>query len=164
MSLEAQVGILVQINVNPKGGVPKYTIQSTSIHTDHVEGDKQSHRRFHGGPERAVTLFSLERIQQLQAEGHTIVPGSTGENLTISGLDWSQITPGTRLRIGEQVELEISSYARPCELISDSFIMGKSSRISQLQYPGWSRLCARVLREGQVAAGDRILVSMRGEE
>ena len=38
---------------------------------------------FHGGPERALCLFSLERILELQAEGHPIFPGAAGENITI---------------------------------------------------------------------------------
>ena len=163
MPSQAHLGTLFQINVNPKGGVPKHAIPVTFVHHDHVSGDKQYHRRFHGGPERAVCLFSLERIQALQAEGHPIEPGSTGENLTISGLDWEQITPGVCLQIGEQLELEISSYARPCEQISDSFRMGKSARISHLQYPGWSRVYARVLREGQVETGDQVMIRMKDE-
>ena len=92
---------LVQISVNPKGGVPKFAVPNAEITTEGVVGDKQRDRRFHGGPERAVCLYSLEVIQSLQAEGHPIAPGTTGENLTISGLDWNFVVPGVRLQIGE---------------------------------------------------------------
>jgi MOSC domain-containing protein YiiM len=130
-------GKVVQINVNPNGGVPKHAIASTEITTKGVRGDKQRDRRFHGGPQRAVSLYSYERIQALQAEGHPIAPGSTGENLTIGGLDWAVLHVGDRLRIGELV-VEITSYAAPCTNISGSFADGLSKRISQKLHPGWS--------------------------
>ena len=50
-----------------------------------------------GGPLAALCLYSLEVIQALQAEGHSIFPGSVGENITLSHLDWSRVTPGVRL-------------------------------------------------------------------
>ncbi len=104
---------VVQINVNPAGGVPKQRVAATEVMTDGVAGDKQRNRRVHGGPSRAVSLYSYEHIQALQAEGHPIVPGSTGENLTISGLDWPALQVGDRLQIGAQLQVEITSYTTP---------------------------------------------------
>jgi MOSC domain-containing protein YiiM len=149
-----QSGCIAQINVNPQGGVPKYSVPSAEVTVNGVAGDRQRDRRFHGGPLRAVSLYSQERIEALRAEGHPIAPGTTGENLTISGLDWERIGIGDRLRIGEQVDLEITSYVTPCNNISGSFVLGEFKRISQKIHPGWSRLYARVLREGAVRAGD----------
>jgi MOSC domain-containing protein YiiM len=144
------------INVSD-GGVPKRPIQSARITREGVEGDRQRDLRFHGGPERAVTLFSSERIDLLRAEGHPITAGSTGENLTLSGLDWDEIGPGARLRVGD-AEIEITRHAAPCAVIRGSFADGDSGRISEKAYPGWSRLCARVLREGVVQVGDTVEV------
>lgn len=151
---------LHQISVNPAGGVPKHAVPRARITTQGVQGDRQRNLEFHGGPDRAVCLYSLERITELQAEGHPIVPGSTGENLTIAGLDWDTIVPGTRLRVGEEVELEILSYTAPCNNIAPSFADRQSKRISQKLHAGWSRLYARVLREGEVRVGN----AMRVEE
>src|SRR5262245_34944479 len=134
-------GKVIQINVNPLGGVPKHAVASAEITVKGVRGDKQRDRRYHGGPRRAVSLYSYERIQALQAEGHPIAPGSTGENLTIGGFDWAAIQVGDRLRIGELV-VEITGYAVPCTNISGSFVDGLSKRISQKLHPGWSRLYA----------------------
>ena len=53
---------------------------------DGLEGDRQRDLRFHGGPLRAVSLYSLELIEALQAEGHPIAPGAMGENLTMAGV------------------------------------------------------------------------------
>jgi MOSC domain-containing protein YiiM len=150
------MGRIESINVS-HGGVPKQPVLEAKLTPEGVSGDRQNDRRFHGGPDRAVTLFSQERIDLLQAEGHSIVPGSAGENLTVSGLDWDALVPGTRLRVGE-AELEVTRYAAPCHKIAGSFVGGDFRRLSQEDHPGWSRLCARVLREGLVRPGDAINV------
>jgi MOSC domain-containing protein YiiM len=121
-----------------------------------LEGDWQRNRKHHGGPDRAVCLFPLEHIEALRAEGHPITPGATGENITTSGLDWSRVRPGARLRVGRECELEITSYTEPCRTIRHAFSDGRSDRIGQAQHAGWSRVYARVLVEGEVRTGDPI--------
>jgi MOSC domain-containing protein YiiM len=153
-------GKLHAINVSD-GGVPKLQRASCAVRRLGLEGDRQQDLEHHGGPERAVSLFSLEVIEALRAEGHPIAPGSTGENLTLSGLDWSGLTPGARLAIGE-VELQIASYAAPCNNINASFSDSRSVRVSQKVHPGWSRLYARVLKEGTLHVGDRVRVTPAG--
>ncbi len=149
-------GRVAQINVNPQGGVPKHAVASAEVTTEGVVGDRQRDRRFHGGQQRAVSLYAAERIEALRAEGHPIAPGSTGENLTVAGLDWATIEVGDRLLVGEWVELEITGYASPCSNIAGSFADGAFKRISQKLHPGWSRLYARVISEGVVRTGDRV--------
>ena len=144
-----------QINVSPKGGVPKTRVLQARITFAGVEGDKQRDRRFHGGPMRAVSLFSSELIEELQRAGHSIAPGTTGENLTLQGMDWPALRPGIELRIGE-CDLEITSYVVPCKKIAASFADGNFKRLSQKLYPGNSRVYARVLREGTVCEGDAV--------
>jgi MOSC domain-containing protein YiiM len=148
-------GRVEQVNVNPEGGVPKLPVASAFISVFGVEGDLQRDIMFHGGPFRAVSLFSSELIFALQAEGHPIAPGSTGENLTISGLDWPRLTPGDHLRVGEVV-LELTDYAVPCVTIVDSFLHWNVGRIAHQLHPGWSRLYAAVLEEGTVRPGDPV--------
>lgn len=151
-------GKIVQINVNPQGGVPKYRVPQARITSTVVEGDKQKNRKFHGGPERAVCLFSYEVIRELQDEGHPIDCGTTGENLTIGGLDWSTLHRGAQLKIGDEVLLELTRETTPCFKIAASFIDGEFNRIHHKKFPGWSRWYARVLREGQVREGDAVQV------
>ena len=84
-------GFISSINVNPNGGVPKFPVESTRLLFSGVEGDRQNDLKHHGGPERAVCIYSLELIEALIHEGHPINEGAGGENLTISGLDWSML-------------------------------------------------------------------------
>ena len=149
-------GRLDSINVS-RGGVPKLPIAEAAITADGVEGDRQRDRRYHGGPDRAVTLFSTERIAAMQTEGHPIAPGTTGENLTVSGIDWARATPGARLDIGT-VRLEITRYTTPCVNITGSFAGGDIARVAQKVNPGWSRVCARVLVPGRVRVGDAVML------
>jgi MOSC domain-containing protein YiiM len=150
-------GTVIQINLSPRGGVPKLAVPSAEITFAGLVGDAQQDRRHHGGPARAVSLYASERIAALRAEGHPISPGSAGENLTVTGLTWELVRPGDRLLIGEWVELELTSFATPCATISASFHDGVFTRIAEKLHPGWSRLYARVLSEGVVQRGDRII-------
>ena len=148
---------LHQISVSD-GGVPKLAVPEGHVTVQGILRDRQRNRDVHGGPDQAVCLFSLEVIEALQAEGHTIKPGASGENLTIAGLDWSQLKPGDRLRIGEHVRLEIKSYTSPCKYNAQWFVEGDFSRMSQKLHPGWSRLYGSVLTEGVVRPGDPVTV------
>jgi MOSC domain-containing protein YiiM len=148
---------LSSIQVSP-GGVPKLPVERARVTTLGVEGDSQNNTIHHGGPDRAVCLFSAERIEALASEGHPIEAGSTGENLTVRGLDWPSIVPGTRLRVGPACVLEVTKYTTPCKTIAGSFAGGEFSRMLQTTHPGWSRVYARVLAEGEVKAGDTVEV------
>jgi MOSC domain-containing protein YiiM len=153
----AQHGTLHSINVSA-GGVPKLPRQWTQVRAGGLEGDRQENRWYHGGPNRAVCLYSFDLIEALQGEGHPIVPGSIGENLTIHGVDWTEVCPDARIEIGE-VLLEVTTATNPCRKIAGSFRGGDFTRVSTKVHPGWSRFYARVLREGLVTVGDRIVLT-----
>ena len=149
------MGHVVQVSVSP-GGVPKQAVPEARVGWLGPEGDAHRNERHHGGPDRAVCLFSLEQIQALQAEGHTVAPGALGENVTVEGLDWSLVAPGVRLRLGPDVLLEVTKYTSPCFNIRVAFRDGDFARVSQKQHPGWSRVYAKVLEEGVIRPGDDV--------
>jgi MOSC domain-containing protein YiiM len=152
------IGSVAAINISG-GGVPKRRISGAQVSRSGLDNDTQDDKKHHGGPERAVCLYSLERIRSLQTEGHPIDIGTAGENVTVEGIDWDQIVPGVTLGIGDEVLLEIVSFTNPCKTIRASFIAGEFVRIAQKLHPGWSRVYARVLREGQVRFGDPVQVN-----
>ena len=160
--LAGMQGRIHQLNRSP-GGVPKLPVDEAELTESGLAGDRQKHTAFHGGPRRAVSLYSLELIEALRAEGHPISPGSTGENVTVAGLDWSLLIPGTRLALGGEAVVEITSFATPCGTIRGSFAAGKFKRISQKVNPGSSRLYARVIRGGRLAAGQAVRVLVENE-
>ncbi|PYR39098.1 MAG: MOSC domain-containing protein [Acidobacteria bacterium] len=148
------MGRLESINVS-RGGVPKQSVFEAWIGAGGVDGDRQRDRRSHGGPDRAVVIFSLDVIRALQREGHPIAIGTAGENLTVSGIEWTLVAPGAEIAIGD-VRVQITKYASPCYKINGSFAGGDSSRIAEALHPGWSRVCARVIAEGLVRMGDTV--------
>lgn len=150
-------GTVTAVNVSD-GGVPKLCVGHAAVSDAGVTGDRQRDRKHHGGPDRAVCLYSLEVIEALRNEGHPITPGSAGENLTVSGLQWDRIVPGIQLRAGGAT-LEVTSYTVPCKFIRESFVDGKFERISQKTNPGWSRVYARVVAAGEVSVGDSVVVA-----
>jgi MOSC domain-containing protein YiiM len=152
MDREPSDARIFQIN-RSNGGVPKLPVSSAQVTEQGLDGDRQRDKRNHGGPQRALCLYSLEQILLLQAEGHPIYPGSTGENVTLSGIDLHALGPGDRLALGGEVIIEITGYAHPCQNISDSFADGNSTRISQKLHPGESRLYARVHSGGELRPG-----------
>ncbi len=155
-------GHIHQLNCSD-GGVPKRPVAEALLTRTGLVGDRQEHPDIHGGPERALCLYALERIEALQAEGHPIYPGSVGENVTIVGLDWAQLAPGARLALGDEVIIEISKPANPCNSLVASFIGGEFKRISQKLHPGESRLYARVIRTGRLAPGQTVRVLSNGD-
>jgi MOSC domain-containing protein YiiM len=155
-------GRIFQLNCSD-GGVPKLSVREALLTETGLEGDRQKDLRFHGGPERALCLFPLELILELQGEGHPIYPGSTGENVTVVGVEWENLKPGARLALGDEVVVEITGYAAPCNTIVDSFRGGEFKRISQKLRPGDSRLYARVIRTGRLAVGQPVIV-LNGSE
>jgi MOSC domain-containing protein YiiM len=146
-------GVVHQINISP-GGVPKLPVDEARVTRLGIAGDGHDDKENHGGPLAALCLYSQEEIERLQAEGHPIAPGTTGENITLAGLDWSAVTPGAQLALGDEVVIEVTDYATPCKTISNSFVDQAFVRISQKLHPGESRLYARILREGTIRPGD----------
>jgi MOSC domain-containing protein YiiM len=152
-----QIGTLVSINMSG-GGVPKGRVADARVSRLGLLGDTQNDKTNHGGPERAVCIYSLERIRALQQEGHPIDVGTAGENVTLEGIDWDLVVPGVHIKLGGEVLLEVASFTSPCKTIKESFIDGKFVRISQKLHPGWSRVYARVLAEGEIRFGDHVEV------
>jgi MOSC domain-containing protein YiiM/GNAT superfamily N-acetyltransferase len=153
----AAVGRLLRINVSG-GGVPKRAVPAARVERLGVVGDRHNELGEHGGPLRAVSLFALEAIHRVAAEGHPLEPGGAGENLTTECIELSLLPVGTVLEIGDDVRLELTGAAMPCRTIRNNFLEGRFGRLSIQTHPSDSRMYARVLDEGEVRAGDTIRV------
>ncbi len=145
------------LHVSP-GGVPKRPVAAAELSVDGLAGDWQTDRVHHGGPDRALCLWSLEVIEVLAAAGHPVFPGATGENLTLAGLRWADVVPGVRLRLGVAAVIEVTDFAAPCRTIQGCFLERRYGVISQKTSPGASRMYARVLTAGPLTAGDPVLL------
>lgn len=153
-------GRLARVNLGG-GGLPKGEVPSARVTRGGLAGDHQATRRHHGRPFQAVSLYSMELIEALAAEGHPVSAGSLGENLTISGIHWRSLRPGVRLSIGDPADpvcLELTSWAPPCREVA-RFLAGRDfSRIDHDRHPGWGRAYAVVVREGEVRPGADVVL------
>jgi MOSC domain-containing protein YiiM len=141
-------GTLVQVNIS-NGGMPKLSVAHAQVTAAGLAGDRQKNRKYHGGPDRAVCLFSTELYDRLRSLGIDLAPGSVGENFTTTGIDYQRLARGDRLRVGGCV-VEITNVRVPCRSLKQwdadlpELIVG---------YSGW---VARVLTEGPVRPGDPV--------
>jgi MOSC domain-containing protein YiiM len=122
--------------------------------------DDHSKINIHGGPERALCLFSFDIILKLQTEGHPVFPGALGENITISGLRWESVVLGVRLRTNRGVRILITSFTSRCRTIENYFKEMQYRRILQKINPGWSRVYVEVLQDGMLKIGDSIRIEI----
>ena len=118
---------------------------------ENIEGDGQYDKRFHGGPDRAVLICSMSHYPYWTEELKTPVEaGSFGENLTVQGLDETQVCLGDRWSTGT-VELEVSQPRIPCYKLSRRIgIEGCHEKITGAGHGGWY---CRTIREGLIESG-----------
>lgn len=148
-------GTVAQLNLSA-GGLPKLPVPEVQVGWRGVEGDAQKTRVHHGRPWQALCLWSTEVIDDLRAAGHPIAPGLAGENVTISGLRWSDVRAGVRMRIGT-VLCEASAYALPCHQNAGWFLGGDFEAMHHERGPV-SRVYATVLEPGRIATGDPVVL------
>lgn len=140
------------------GGVPKLPQVEVAIGAGGIVGDRQHSRRHHGRPWQALCLWSKEKVDHLRAEGHPIGYGNAGENVSVNGVDWALVRPGTRLHLGADVLAEVSAPALPCVKNAQWFLDGNFSRMHHEREPGISRMYATVLRGGTLRTGDPVVL------
>ena len=152
-------GSVYSVNVRGSGGVPKQPVRASFVGFEGVEGDHNKFRseRRDGDPGRAVCIFSIERIRQLQREGHPIDVGTAGENFTIEGIDWLVLEGDTIIEIGG-AKIRLSEPCAPCSKIGGSFTDNNFTRVDHDKREGWSRWSAFVIEEGPVSVGDSVFL------
>ncbi len=140
---------VLAVNTSP-GGIPKRPQEAALVSIDGLQGDGHNHAK-HVRPDRALSVWDHENLQQLIAEGFQLVPGAAGENLTVSGLNVQQLLPGTLLRIGDVV-LKLEQPRKPCYVLDAIDPRLKEVIVGRCGY------MASVLRVGVVRPGMPIQV------
>jgi ferredoxin-NADP reductase/MOSC domain-containing protein YiiM len=128
-----------------------------------VEGDGQGDLAGHGGERRAVFVYQIEsyRYWQEQLKRTDFVYGQFGENFTIEGLPDNAVCIGDRYQVGSAV-FEVTQPRVTCYRVG---IRTNEPRMpALLTSSGRPGFYFRVLREGEVGAGDEILKVGEAEE
>ncbi len=142
-----------------ESGIFKRPVSKAILGSTNLDGDGQADLRFHGGPDRAVLLFSVEHYPNWEERlGRKLEFGSFGENLSVEGIDEETVCLGD-IWESDNVALEISQPRIPCSKLS-----------RRLETPGFhlevtkkarGGFYARTLREGLVTTGDVLSLARR---
>src|SRR3954470_17024656 len=126
-----------------------------------VEGDGQGDLAGHGGEIRAVFVYQIESYRHWQE--HLGRPdleyGSFGENFTVEGLSDEEVCIGDRYRIGK-AEFEVTQPRVTCFRVAMRMDEPQMPALLVARHrPGFY---FRVIREGEVRAGDEIVRTATG--
>ncbi|MGH8739247.1 MAG: MOSC domain-containing protein [Burkholderiales bacterium] len=128
-----------------------------------VEGDRQGDTYGHGGEQRAVFVYQVEsyRYWEERLGRSDFTHGQFGENFTVEGLADDEVCIGDRYRIGTAL-FEVTQPRVTCYRVG--IRMDTPQMPALLTSSGRPGFYFRVLEEGEVGAGDPILLVERGPE
>lgn len=135
-------------------GIYKYpTATPIVLEKDLVAHDTVADRRVHGGTFKACYLFSVDQYPYWQEKYPELDWnwGMFGENLTVAGLDESELIIGSQYRIGSAV-VQITQPREPCYKLGIRF--GTQQILKEFIEHGHPGTYVKVLQNGTVKAGD----------
>ena len=126
-----------------------------------IDGDGQGDTNGHGGEQRAVLVYQIQsyRYWQRYLGRDDFGYGQFGENLTVDGLTDDEVCIGDRYRIGE-AEFEVTQPRVTCYRVG--LRVGEPELPALLVSHHRPGFYLRVLREGRIQAGDRIVKTRTG--
>jgi ferredoxin-NADP reductase/MOSC domain-containing protein YiiM len=120
-----------------------------------LDGDGQGDLRGHGGEQRAIMVYQLDSYRHwAKFLGRSdLVAGNFGENLTVEGLADNEVCIGDRFRIGGAV-VEVSQPRDTCYRVG--IRLNRPDIAALLVAHHRTGFYFRVIREGEIGAGDRV--------
>ncbi|RJE90209.1 MOSC domain-containing protein [Paenibacillus sp. 1011MAR3C5] len=133
--------------------------EARKVHVLGIEGDGQGDTVHHGGPDKAICAYFVDRYPYWSEHfGRPFQNGAFGENFTLSNWTEDQIHIGDIVAIGHTV-LQVSQPRQPC------YKLGLRNGLPELpalaQQTGYTGFYFRVLQEGTVKAGDSVVIVER---
>lgn len=139
-------------------GIFKYEVETPIyLGMEDVENDHVIDRRYHGGADKACYLYSADhypfwkqKYPELKWEW-----GMFGENLTVSGLNESEIRIGDCYQIGDAI-VQVSQPRQPCFKLG--IRLGTQSAVDEFWNAPYPGVYVRVLHSGNVSKGDHFVL------
>lgn len=124
-----------------------------------LEGDFQADRKHHGGPDKALLLYSeTSYAMWKETYGLELGYGSFGENLALSVWDETNVCIGDVFKIGEAL-VEVSQPRQPCWKISS--VLDNKSMLKNVLDTGRTGWYCRVLKEEHLQRGMTVTLEKR---
>lgn len=146
-------------------------IQGIGVEGDAHAGEKVQHlSRVKANPDqpnlRQVHLIHAELLEELREKGFAVGPADLGENIVTAGIALLDLPRGAVLRIGPDVELEVTGLRNPCAQI-EAFQKGLLAAVLDRGPDGElvrkAGVMSVVLSGGEMAVGDVIEVCLPPE-
>lgn len=120
-----------------------------------LDGDRQADLTVHGGPDKAVYAYPAEHYDywKKRLPNMKLPWGMFGENFTTEGLLENQVNIGDVFQIGSS-EVVATQPRMPCYKLGVKF--GRMDIVRQFMESKLTGIYFRVLKEGEVGAGDAI--------
>lgn len=121
-----------------------------------LEGDVIVSKKHHGGPDQAIYVYGGADYQWWSEElEREILPGTFGDNLTISNLESAEFNVGDYIHIREVI-LQVTAARIPCGTFAAC--MEESQWVKKFRYAERPGLYCRVIQEGVVQQGDAVSI------
>lgn len=138
-------------------GISKSQVNRSVIVTaEGLAGDEQADLVNHGGPDKAICVYSFDHYAHWENVLHRKLPlGSFGENLTVQNMREDEVHIGDTFRLGEAL-VQISQPRQPCWKLAMKW--GLEELPLLVIESGATGFYFRVLRAGEVKAGDELVL------
>jgi MOSC domain-containing protein YiiM len=124
-----------------------------------LDGDSQMDKANHGGPEQAVYAYAMEDLDDWAGLlNRELRPGQFGENLSTRGVDVTGALIGETWRVGTAL-LQVSRPRFPCVVFQNW--LAEPHWVKRFTDDGRPGAYFRVLEEGEIGAGDDIVIEDR---
>jgi MOSC domain-containing protein YiiM len=135
------------VSVSRTKGVQKKNVDLAFLRAGHgIEGDA------HAGPwHRQISLLAMESISKIRGKGLDVNPGDFAENITTEGIELHTLPVGTRLQLGNAIEVEVTQIGKECHNRCAIF-----HAVGDCVMPR-EGIFVRVLKGGVVRPGDAIV-------
>jgi MOSC domain-containing protein YiiM len=175
--ISINVGRIAPLFVDDRGGGKKQVMtairkmpvstladpQPITVEPLGLTGDEQFDHSVHGGRDKAVYAYPYEhypiwetmRLQTLKL-GESLPHGFMGENLTLMGLNETQVWVGDVLHMGA-AKLRVASPRQPCFKFNAR--MGFKQASKMMVQSGFTGFYLEVMQKGSIRAGDAITIS-----
>ncbi|GAI45251.1 unnamed protein product [marine sediment metagenome] len=141
-------GRINAISVSKEKGTQKVNVSKAELKTDFgIIGDAHA-----GSTYRQVSLLAVESIEEMVAKGAKVSPGNFAENITTEGIDLLLLEVGSKLKLGESTELEITQFGKQCHSRCEIF-----KQVGDCIMPR-EGIFAKVIKPGRINVGDAIEV------
>ena len=165
--VSTNVGKKTAISVRGKEvftGIFKYQVHRPLVlGRDDVEGDAVIDRRYHGGVDKACYLYSADHYSFWKKVYPNVEWswGMFGENLTVVGLDESELHVGEIFSIGT-AKVQVTQPRQPCFKLGIRF--GDPTAVREFVRAERPGAYVRVLHEGTVQTGDELQLDLENKQ